>query len=42
MKYAFCPRCDKPFKSLTKVIAMALMRAHLKKAHPDYIPLYEE
>lgn len=41
-KTVYCPRCDRPFTSTTRVAAMVRMRAHVKKAHPDYDPKWEE
>lgn len=41
-KMVYCPRCDKSFTSITRVAAMVKMRAHVKKAHPEYDTQWEE
>lgn len=41
-KTAYCPRCDRPFIAITWVAAMVKLRAHVKKAHPEYDPQWEE
>lgn len=42
-KTVYCPKCDKPFSSkFTRHAAMQKVEAHLKKAHPEYYPMYED
>lgn len=41
-KTVYCPRCDKPFTGKTRVAALIAMRAHVKKAHPEYDTEWEE
>lgn len=42
-KTVYCPaNCDKPFTAKTRTAAMVKLRAHVKKAHPDYDPKWEE
>lgn len=41
-KTVYCPRCDKPFTAITRVAALFAMRQHVKKAHPEYDPRWEE
>lgn len=41
-KTVYCPRCDKPFTSQTRVVALFKMRQHVQKAHPEYDSEWEE
>lgn len=37
----YCPRCDRAFTSpLSRVYAMGLLNRHIRKAHPEFIPLW--
>lgn len=39
---AYCPRCDKKFFALTRVLAWASVMQHVKKAHSDYLPMMQD
>lgn len=39
---AYCPRCDRKFFALTRVLAWAAVMKHIKKAHPDYLPMVQD
>ena len=41
-KTVYCPRCDRPFAAPTRIAALFKMRQHVKKAHPEYDPQWEE
>ena len=42
-KIVYCPRCDRPFTSKTsRAAAIRAMGAHVKKAHPEYLPMMKD
>lgn len=42
-KIVYCPRCDRLYYSdKSHAESMRIMEEHLKKAHPDYLPMYED
>lgn len=41
-QHAYCPRCDKKFFGLTRVLAWASVMAHIKKAHPEYLVMVQD
>lgn len=38
----FCPRCDREFKDHTKVLAWIRVVKHVRKAHPEFMPMIED
>ena len=38
----YCPRCDRPFKAKSRILAWKLVLEHVKRAHPDYIDMMED
>lgn len=42
-KIVYCPRCDRPFTDpKDRRAALRKMEEHMRKAHPDYVPMYED